>query len=147
MVKPALSDDHQPRVCSRCASSSVDTARPFMASARSSLTSSNTLGSLKCVAACTIAFARFSASAGSANSVALFMKMAEPTKTASAPNCMTSDASAKQLAHAVADRCVQRAAQQGAAGRIRALLHLPLLVELRLFLGAPQRQQRKAARE
>src|SRR5712692_6776189 len=85
---------YQPRVCSKCASSSVDTASPFMAPARSSLTSSNTLGSLKCVAACTIAFARFSASAGSANSVEFFMKMPEPTNTASAPSCITSDASA-----------------------------------------------------
>src|SRR5260221_12363236 len=56
-----------------------------MAPARFSLTSSNTLGSLKCDAACTIAFARFSASAGSANSVEFFMKMPEPTNTASTP--------------------------------------------------------------
>src|SRR5260370_7364355 len=60
-----------------CASSSVDTASPFIAPVRFSLTSSNTLGSLKCVAACTIALARFSASAGSANSVEFFMKMPE----------------------------------------------------------------------
>jgi hypothetical protein len=36
---------HQPRVCSMCASSKALTARPFIAPARSSLTSSNTLGS------------------------------------------------------------------------------------------------------
>ena len=40
------------------------TASPFMAPIKSSLTSSNTLGSLKWVAAFTMARARFSASAG-----------------------------------------------------------------------------------
>jgi len=52
--------------------------QPLHGSRQISLTSSNTLGSLKCVAACTIAFARFSDSAGSANSVEFFMKMPEP---------------------------------------------------------------------
>ena len=60
-----------------------------MAPCRSSLTSSNTLGSLKCVAAFTMALARFSASTGSAKVVESFMKMPEPTKTASAPSCIT----------------------------------------------------------
>src|SRR5579864_9001315 len=36
---------YQPLVCSMCASSSALTARPFIAACRSSLTSSNTLGS------------------------------------------------------------------------------------------------------
>ncbi len=41
----AKSNYYQPRVCSICASSSALTARPFIAPCRSSLTSSNTLGS------------------------------------------------------------------------------------------------------
>ncbi len=36
---------YQPRVCSMCASSNPATAKPFIAPARSSLTSSNTFGS------------------------------------------------------------------------------------------------------
>jgi hypothetical protein len=39
---------HHPPVCGICASSIPATARPFIAPARSALTSSNTLGSLKC---------------------------------------------------------------------------------------------------
>src|SRR5580693_3268441 len=85
---------HQPLVCSMWASSSPEMARPFIAPVRSSLTSSNTLGSLKWVAALTMARARFSASAGSAKVVESFMKMPLPTNTASAPSCMTSEASA-----------------------------------------------------
>jgi hypothetical protein len=42
----AMRNSYQPRVCSMWASSSPATARPFMAPTRSSLTSSNTLGSL-----------------------------------------------------------------------------------------------------
>src|SRR2546425_1012128 len=76
------------------ASSSAATASPFIAPVRSSLTSSNTLGSLKCVAAFTMARARFSASSGGAKVVESFMKMPDPTKTASAPSCITKDASA-----------------------------------------------------
>src|ERR1035437_9623275 len=78
-----------------CASSKPETARPFIAPVRSSLTSSNTLGSLKWVVAFTIALARFSASTGSAKVVESFMKMPLPTNTASAPSCITKDASAR----------------------------------------------------
>jgi hypothetical protein len=61
---------------------------PILRRKRSSLTSSNTLGSLKCASAWTMARARFSATTGSAKVVESFMKMPLPTKTASAPrNC------------------------------------------------------------
>jgi hypothetical protein len=60
------SPPYHPLVCIMFASSIAATARPFIAPVRSSLTSSNTLGSLKWVAAFTMARARFSASAGGA---------------------------------------------------------------------------------
>ena len=59
---------------------------PTIASPRSSLTFTSTAGSLKCVVACTMAFARL---AGSDD-----LKMPEPTNTASAPSCIISAASA-----------------------------------------------------
>src|SRR6476661_6286750 len=70
------------------------TASPFIAPTRSSLTSSNTLGSSKWVQARTIAFARFSASLGSQKFRPSAMKIPDPTNTASAPSCRTSAASA-----------------------------------------------------
>src|SRR6185436_17863489 len=78
--------DHQPRVCIRSFSASFPISSPTMASPRSSLTFTSTSGSLKCVVACTMALARL---AGSAD-----LKMPEPTKTASAPSCIMSAASA-----------------------------------------------------
>jgi hypothetical protein len=63
---PSLPHSHQPLVCIMLASSIAPTARPFIALCASSLTSSNTLGSLKWVAALTMARARRSASSGGA---------------------------------------------------------------------------------
>src|SRR5439155_7960483 len=81
-----LASGYQPRVCNKSFSASLDVSRPTMASPRSSLTRTRTSASLKCVVACTIAFARL---AGSAD-----LKMPDPTKTASAPSCIISAASA-----------------------------------------------------
>src|SRR5437763_179596 len=75
---------YQPRVCSRSFSAIFEVSRPTIASPRSSLTRTSTSGSLKCVVACTMAFAR---RAGSDD-----LKMPEPTKTASAPSCIISAA-------------------------------------------------------
>src|SRR5229473_1040452 len=85
---------YQPLVCNKSPSAMAATASPFMAPTRSSLTSSNTLGSSKCVQARTIAFARFSASLGSQKFRPSAMNIPEPTNTASAPSWRTSAASA-----------------------------------------------------
>src|SRR5262249_23299852 len=77
---------YQPRVCMRSFSASWRVPMPTMASPRSSLTRTSTSASLKCVVACTIAFARL---AGSED-----LKIPEPTNTASAPSCIISAASA-----------------------------------------------------
>src|ERR1051326_1381149 len=76
---------YQPRFCSMSASASAATAKPFIVLGTSELTSSSTLGSSKCVVACTIARARRSASGGGAKLVESAMKIPEPTNTASAP--------------------------------------------------------------
>src|SRR5256886_3782775 len=67
-------------------SSICRTSSPLMASPNSSWASSTALGSSKCVAAFTTAFARVSGS--------LDLKMPDPTNTASAPRRRTSAASA-----------------------------------------------------
>src|SRR4051794_1026081 len=78
--------DYQPRPASSCSGSSLRASSDCMAGPRPSLALATRAGSLKCVVASTIASAR---RAGSSD-----LKMPEPTKTASAPSCMTSDASA-----------------------------------------------------
>src|SRR6267142_1922178 len=77
---------YQPRVCRRSFSASFEVSIPTMASPRSSLTRASTSASLKCVVACTMALARFAGS--------LDLKIPDPTKTASAPSCIMSAASA-----------------------------------------------------
>src|SRR5216117_2939616 len=84
--RPSLGSHYHPRVCIRSFSASLEVSMPTIASPRSSLTFTSTAGSLKCVVACTMAFARL---AGSDD-----LKMPEPTNTASAPSCIISAASA-----------------------------------------------------
>src|SRR5579884_2713797 len=77
---------YQPRVWSSSLSGSCETSRPGIPMPSSSLASSSFSGSLKYVAAFTMAFARASGSDD--------LNIPEPTNTASAPSCMTSAASA-----------------------------------------------------
>src|SRR5262249_38762790 len=50
-------------------------------------------------------------------------------------------ACSEEFADAAGDGGVERAAEQSAGGGIAARLHLLLLIELRLFLGAAEREQ------
>src|SRR4051794_11144084 len=77
---------YQPRPASSCVSSSLRASRLCIAVPRPSDAFATRAASRKCVVASTIAAAR---GAGSSD-----LKMPEPTNTASAPSCMTSDASA-----------------------------------------------------
>src|SRR5262249_9582367 len=77
---------HHPRVCISSPSGSFAVSIPCIASPSPRDTSATILGSRWWVVARTIAFAR---TAGSAD-----LKIPEPTKTASAPSCIMSDASA-----------------------------------------------------
>src|ERR1019366_3364489 len=77
---------YQPRVCNNSPSGILEISRPGMAAPRLRLASSSFWGVLKFLAAITMALARLAGS--------LDLKIPDPTNTASAPNCITSAASA-----------------------------------------------------
>src|SRR5439155_12398238 len=77
---------HHPRGESSCSVSSLRASSEIMGAPSPSVALATRSGSLKCVVASTMARAR---GAGSSD-----LKIPEPTKTASAPSCMTSEASA-----------------------------------------------------